>query len=54
MSSNNNMIYLDKFYTNLDVVDKCHDAIKKHVYIDKNDLIIEPSAGDGSFINIMI
>ena len=53
MSSNNNTIYLDKFYTNLDIVDKCYDAIKKHVDIDKNDLIIEPSAGSGSFINII-
>ena len=29
----------------------CIDAIKRHVKIDKNDLVIEPSAGNGSFIS---
>ena len=43
---------VDKFYTKPCVVKKCIDNIKYFVEIDKkNDLIIEPSAGAGSFIN---
>ena len=44
---------LDKFYTNKDIVGVCYDAIKKHLDIDKKELIIEPSAGNGAFINII-
>ena len=44
---------LDKFYTNKDIVGVCYDAIKTHIHIDKNELIIEPSAGNGAFINII-
>ena len=44
---------LDKFYTNKDIVGVCYDAIKIHLDIDKKELIIEPSAGDGAFINII-
>jgi len=44
---------LDKFYTNKDIVGVCYDAIKTHLDIDKNELIIEPSAGNGAFINII-
>lgn len=46
-------INLDKFYTNKDIVGICYDAIKKHLVIDKKELIIEPSAGNGAFINII-
>ena len=46
-------INLDKFYTNNDIVDICYDAIKTHLNIDKKELIIEPSAGNGAFINII-
>ncbi len=46
-------INLDKFYTNKDIVGICYDAIKKHLNIDKKELIIEPSAGNGAFINII-
>lgn len=43
---------VDKFYTKLCVAKKCVDYIKCLVEIDKkNDLVIEPSAGAGSFIN---
>jgi len=49
----NKHLNLDKFYTNKDIVGVCYDAIKKHLDIDKNELIIEPSAGNGAFINII-
>jgi hypothetical protein len=41
---------IDKFYTNSDIVNNCIDLVKKNVSFEKNDLIIEPSAGNGSFI----
>ncbi len=41
---------IDKFYTKQETVNLCIDLVKKHVEILKNDLIIEPSAGNGSFI----
>ena len=44
---------IDKFYTKEDVVRKCINLIKAHIVINSNDLIIEPSAGNGSFINII-
>ena len=44
-------INLDKFYTNKDIIEVCYDAINTHLNIDKKELIIEPSAGNGAFIN---
>ena len=41
---------IDKFYTQKDIVSKCIKKVKKHIVINNNDLIIEPSAGNGSFI----
>jgi len=42
----------DKFYTKQSIVNKCCDAIRSNIEIDKKkDLIIEPSAGNGAFIN---
>ena len=41
---------IDKYYTKLNVVEECIKLIKKHINILKDDLIIEPSAGNGSFI----
>jgi hypothetical protein len=42
---------IDKFYTNSDVAKECLDHILQHIQIHlTNDLIIEPSAGSGSFI----
>jgi predicted RNA methylase len=44
----------DKFYTRKHVVEMCHDMIKKYLHINHSkDLIIEPSAGNGSFIEII-
>jgi len=41
---------IDKFYTKTIIAELCIEYIKKHIQITKNDLIIEPSAGNGSFI----
>lgn len=42
---------IDKFYTSLNVVDICIQLISENLEIQDNDLCIEPSAGNGSFIN---
>lgn len=42
---------IDKFYTKKEVVEICMDAVKTKLNIDKDDLVIEPSAGNGSFIS---
>ena len=42
---------IDKYYTKTSTVEFCIEYIKKHISMDAaNDLIIEPSAGNGSFI----
>jgi len=41
---------IDKYYTKEPVVQLCLESVKKYIVIDKDDLIIEPSAGNGSFI----
>ena len=42
---------IDKYYTKQSVVELCIDYVKQYINIDsKNDLIIEPSAGNGAFI----
>ena len=42
---------IDKYYTKQSVVDLCIEFVRQYINIDaKNDLIIEPSAGNGSFI----
>ena len=41
---------IDKYYTKDVVVDVCLNLVKQHIRINANDLIIEPSAGNGSFI----
>ena len=43
---------IDKYYTKPEVVKLCLDSVKEHLKINKDkDLIIEPSAGNGSFID---
>ena len=42
---------IDKYYTKKDVVVKCIDMIKSNINVGENDLCIEPSAGNGSFIS---
>ena len=41
---------IDKFYTNSNVVKECLKLVKNNINISDNDLCIEPSAGNGSFI----
>jgi hypothetical protein len=41
----------DKFYTKPEIISLCKKLINEKIKIDKNDLIIEPSAGDGAFIS---
>lgn len=41
---------LEKYYTKETTVELCLNMIKKHININTDDLIIEPSAGNGSFI----
>lgn len=42
---------IDKYYTKSGVAKQCCDILKKHVNINPEiDVIIEPSAGNGSFI----
>jgi hypothetical protein len=40
----------DKFYTNKEIVEICINNIKSNIKIKKTDFIIEPSAGNGAFI----
>ena len=42
---------IDKYYTKPDIVEQCINLIKQYLVISKNDLIIEPSAGNGAFIS---
>ena len=42
---------IDKFYTSTNIANKCIHFIKENIDIQENDICIEPSAGNGSFIN---
>ena len=42
---------IDKFYTKTEIVEKCLHLTTTVIPIRENDLIIEPSAGDGAFLN---
>jgi len=42
---------LDKFYTNPEYSKKCIDKVTELYDITKWDLVVEPSAGNGSFLN---
>jgi predicted RNA methylase len=41
---------IDKYYTKDSIVSQCIQHIRKHIKIYENDIIIEPSAGNGAFI----
>jgi predicted RNA methylase len=41
---------IDKYYTKDTVVELCLNFVKTHIQIREDDLIIEPSAGNGAFI----
>ena len=42
---------IDKYYTKSDIVDMCLSLVKTHISISPIDIIIEPSAGNGAFID---
>jgi hypothetical protein len=44
---------IDKYYTKDTIVNLCIELLKKNINIDKDDLIIEPSAGNGAFITLI-
>lgn len=41
---------IDKYYTKSEVAEECVELFKKYVNVGSDDAIIEPSAGNGSFI----
>ena len=41
---------IDKYYTKQTVAETCLHYVKDNIHININDVIIEPSAGNGSFI----
>jgi len=41
---------IDKYYTNPNIVKECISFAREHLCINANDLVIEPSAGNGAFI----
>jgi predicted RNA methylase len=42
---------IDKYYTKPTIVEKCINMTSEHLQIKNEDFIIEPSAGNGSFID---
>lgn len=44
-------VQTDKFYTNPSVVKICMEYIRSTIIIKREDIIIEPSAGNGAFIH---
>ena len=44
---------IDKFYTKATTVEYCISKVKEHILITDEDLIIEPSAGNGAFIEMI-
>ena len=51
MSSSLKQNTIDKYYTNNFIVNEIIKIIKSQNIINNDDLIIEPSAGNGAFIN---
>jgi len=47
------LLSLDKFYTKPEVSDLCVNVFSSNVKIKEQDLIVEPSAGGGSFIKAL-
>jgi len=44
---------LDQFYTNTNIALKCYNKLTELININDFDIHLEPSAGSGSFLNIM-
>ena len=49
----NNQMSLDQFYTTSECAKKYYDIFLSHVNIDEYDIILEPSAGTGSFYKLL-
>lgn len=47
------MVQHDQFYTKPEVARKCFDTLKNNVDITSFDVILEPSAGKGSFFDLL-
>lgn len=45
------MAIADKFYTKPEIAEKCLERLLK--YVSNNDLFLEPTAGNGSFLNAL-
>lgn len=43
----------EQYYTNKDLAKRCISLIEKFYGLDQFDIILEPSAGDGSFYNFL-
>ena len=52
-NSKQNQNKLDQFYTNGDIALNCYNKLTNLINIDDFDIHLEPSAGTGSFFNIM-
>ena len=44
---------LDQFYTTKECAEKCYNIFTSNINIDKYDIILEPSAGTGSFYKLL-
>ncbi len=44
---------LDQFYTNSDVATHCYGQLASNINLDAFDIVLEPSAGTGSFFKLM-
>ena len=47
------MSKLDQFYTKIDIAKNQYDIFLKYININDYDIILEPSAGKGSFFNLL-
>lgn len=44
---------MDQFYTKKEVAEECFSIFQRHVDVQKYDIILEPSAGTGSFYKLL-
>lgn len=44
---------MDQFYTKPDVAQQCYQILEQELNIDDYDVLLEPSAGTGSFYNLL-
>ena len=47
------MAELDKFYTNKNIAKKCVDLLHTFFTVDSNEVYLEPTAGDGAFLDYL-